>query len=147
MKNALVVILGLGLLAGLFVWMKPASNSPASSAPQAATAAVSGAASSTVPPMPSAPAEPVVQRIELVVKDSKLVSGPEVITVLQGSAVTLRVTTDHHDELHLHGYDLTLQLPTGQPAELSFVADRSGRFEYELHHSHLTLGALEVQPQ
>lgn len=133
MKNVVVILIGLLLLAGLFWWMKPvppAAMAVASPAPQAAV-----------------PAAPAAQLFELVVKDKQLVSGPAVIAVSQGTPVTLRITVDHHDELHLHGYDLTLKLPTATPAELSFVADRSGRFEYELHHAHVDLGALEVQPQ
>ena len=133
MKNVVVILIGLLLLAGLFWWMKPA--------PPAVMAVAS--------PVPQAavPAAPAAQLFELVVKDKQLVSGPAVIAVSQGTPVTLRITVDHHDELHLHGYDLTLKLPTATPAELSFVADRSGRFEYELHHAHVDLGALEVQPQ
>ena len=143
MKNALVAVLGLALLVGLFVWMKPKPPVvavPAVSASTETSAAVDSAAATP-------PIAPPTQRVELVVKDKRLVSGPAVISVMQGTTVTLRITVDHHDELHLHGYDLTLKLPTAEAAELTFVADRSGRFEYELHHSHLTLGALEVQPQ
>ena len=137
MKNVAVILIGLLLLAGLFWWMKPAS------APVPAPAMAVAASA----PQAAVPAAPPAQLFELVVKDKQLLSGPAVISVPQGTPVTLRITVDHHDELHLHGYDLTLKLPTATPAELSFVADRSGRFEYELHHAHIDLGALEVQPQ
>lgn len=139
MKNSAVIFVGLLLLAGLFWWMKPAPPPVVAPAPTAALA--------TSAPQPAVPAAPAAQLFELVVKNKQLVSGPAVISVPQGTPVTLRITVDHHDELHLHGYDLTLKLPTATPAELSFVADRSGRFEYELHHAHVDLGALEVQPQ
>ena len=147
MKNALVLLLGLAVLAGLFVWMKPAP--PPAPAVAAATPAAASAESTdaVAVPQPAAPAAPVPQVFELVVKEKRLASGPQVITVTEGTSVILRITTDHHDELHLHGYDLTLKLPTASTAELSFVADRSGRFEYEMHHSHFTLGVLEVQPR
>lgn len=139
MKNILMILLGLALLAGLFWWMKPAPSVPAPAIAVTATTAVAA-------PAPVASAlQP--QLVELVVKGKQRVSGPAVISVVQGTPVTLRLTVDHHDELHLHGYDLSLKLEADQPAELRFVADRSGRFEYELHHSHLDLGALEVQPQ
>ena len=135
MKNSVVIVAGLLLLAGLFWWMKPAP--PPVLAPTVVVDLLA----------PVQPAAPAAQVFELVVKDKQLVSGPTVISVPQGTPVTLRITVDHHDELHLHGYDLTLKLPTATPAELSFVADKSGRFEYELHHAHIDLGALEVQPQ
>lgn len=142
MKNIVMILVSLALLAGLFWWMKPSQSiAPVAVAPTAATPDAVAA------PVTAAPTSPVPQQFDLVVKDKKLVSGPAVISVPQGTPVTLRITVDHHDELHLHGYDLTLKLPTATVAELSFIADKSGRFEYELHHSHLDLGALEVQPQ
>lgn len=144
MKNIVVILVGLALLAGLFWVMKPAPTAPVAALP---SAALPQQPSNIAAPEPAAAPAPVAQLFELIVQDKKLISGLPVISVLQGTPLTLRITSDHADELHLHGYDLTLTLPKGQPAELSFVADRSGRFEYELHHSHLDLGALEVQPQ
>ena len=145
MKNWLLPLVAVAVLAALFLWMRPAPlpavAAPMPAAPLAATAETQPAA---VPPPPAAP---TAQRFELVVKDKKLISGPAVLSVVQGTPVTLGITVDHHDELHLHGYDLSLKLPTAQRSELSFVADKSGRFEFELHHSHLDLGVLEVQPQ
>lgn len=143
MKNTVLISVGLALLAGLFWWMKPAPPPPAPVAMAPSVVAPDVVA----PPVPTTPASPTAQQFELVVKAQKLVSGPAVISVPQGTPVTLRITVDQHDELHLHGYDLTLKLPADMPIELSFIADKSGRFEYELHHSHLDLGALEVQPQ
>lgn len=143
MRQWLLPLVAVAALAALFVWMRPT--------PLAVTAPVPVAAATAVaqPEAPAPAVSPVAaaQTFELVVQNKALVSGPQVISVLQGTSVTLRITVDHHDELHLHGYDLTLNLPTGQPAALSFVADQSGRFEYELHHSHVDLGVLEVQPR
>ncbi|MGH8528886.1 MAG: hypothetical protein ACRETN_03445 [Nevskiales bacterium] len=127
-KSGLVLILiGAGMLAGLFVLLKPDAQLPAS------------------PPSQAAPAGSA-QVFELIVEQGQRVSGPAVIRVREGTEVKLRVTADQADELHLHGYDLHLHLVAGQPALLSFVADRSGRFEYELHHAHRELGVLEVLP-
>jgi hypothetical protein len=82
--------------------------------------------------------------IELVVRGGRLLSGPDVTRLVQGDKVTLRITSDAADELHVHGYDLHLHLVADKPASLSFTANRSGRFGYELHHAHTDLGALEV---
>lgn len=136
MKNLALVIVALALLAGLFLWLRPAPAVPPA-APAGTTASA----------LPAAATAPVVQVFDLKIKDGKLLSGPERIEVQQGDTLTLRITSDHADELHLHGYDLTLALPAGQAAELRLVADRSGRFEYELHHAHQGLGALEVLPR
>ncbi len=140
MSKWLLPVTTVALLAALFVWMRPAP-------PVVAAVAVTNPVAPEIAAAQSAPMTPAAQTFELVVKDKKLVSGPRVLSVSQGTPVTLRITVDHHDELHLHGYDLTLKLPTAQSAELSFVAAQSGRFEYELHHAHVDLGVLEVQPR
>ena len=41
---------------------------------------------------------------------------------------------------------VTRNLQAGEPATLGFVADKTGRFELELHQAHQTLAALEVHP-
>jgi plastocyanin len=92
----------------------------------------------------SAPAAAV---IEMVVAKGRVVSGPSVVKVTQGDRVRLGVTVDAADELHLHGYNLHLNLKPGQRAQLDFVAGKSGRFTYELHHADLELGAIEVYPR
>ncbi len=138
-KSALLYLgLGLALLAGLFLWLRPA--------PVAAPAPTVLAAVPTAQ-APALPATPTPQVYSLVVSKGRLVSGPGLIQVHAGDAVTLEVTSDQPDELHLHGYDLHLKLLPGEPGRLSFTASHSGRFDYELHHAQLELGALEVLPQ
>lgn len=132
------VALGLALLAALFVWMKPAPETPPSPPAPAPIAAAEPA------PLPAAPAVPVTN--DYVVRGGQRISGPEVIRVKQGEDVHLSVSSDKADELHLHGYDLHLHVHAGEPARLSFKAEHSGRFELELHKSHVELGNLEVMP-
>jgi len=81
------------------------------------------------------------------VAGGRLVSGPALLQVARGTVVRIRIRSDRADELHLHGYDLELRIDANKPAELEFTADMTGRFEYELHRSHLELGALEVRPE
>ena len=63
-----------------------------------------------------------------------------------GQAVTIRISSDVTDELHLHGYDLTVDVEAGGSAELVFVAEIPGIFEVELEESGLLLFELEVGP-
>ena len=107
----------------------------------------------TLPRMPSAatdaaaPASNALRReFDLTVAGGKLVSGPAVIEVVRGTEVTIRIRSDRVDDLHLHGYDLHARIDPDAPAELTFTADKTGRFEFELHQSHVELGALEVRP-
>ncbi len=93
------------------------------------------------------PAEVSPREFDVRVLHGKREAGPSVIKLMQGETVTLRVTSDVSDDLHLHGYDLHLHLKPNEAAALTFVADRTGRFTYELHHARLELGALEVYPR
>jgi hypothetical protein len=124
-------LLSAAVLAALYVWLRPQ--------PDATPRARAPADAANAAPKPSG-------EFELTVAGGKLVSGPAVIRVAQGTRVTIRIRSDRADELHLHGYDLHARIDADEPAELEFEADKSGRFEYELHRSHLELGALEVRP-
>lgn len=123
----ILITAGLACLAGLFLALRPEPGAPAS---QAA--------------LPPEALEPL--RIELRIQQGQRVEGPEMIRVRQGERLSLRVLSDQDDELHLHGYDLRLVLRGNVPAQLDFTAQHSGRFEYELHGAHRTLGTLEVLP-
>ena len=57
------------------------------------------------------------------------------VPVASGDHVTLVITSDVADEVHLHGYDLEAELSPGQPAEITFDATIPGVFEVELHEA------------
>ena len=46
----------------------------------------------------------------LVVKNNVLVSGPQKLQVTEGDAVSITITSDVPEELHLHGYDKSIDL-------------------------------------
>lgn len=73
------------------------------------------------------------------------VEGGGRVSVSLGEEVTIRVTTDTADEVHVHGYDLFADVAPGEPAEVTFVADIPGVFEVELESSHLPLLTLAVE--
>jgi heme/copper-type cytochrome/quinol oxidase subunit 2 len=108
-------------------------------------AANEAVAAPSSPPVDSADAK---RRIwDIVMKNGKRVSEPAVLQVHQGDEVTLRVTSDAPDELHLHGYNLSLQVVPETTATLRFTAKLTGRFPVESHKTEATLGAVEVYPQ
>lgn len=67
------------------------------------------------------------------------------VTVARGSTVTLQVTSDVADEVHLHGYDLRVDVGQGGTATLTFQATLTGVFEVELESRGLQLVQLQVQ--
>ena len=136
-KGLMFFVAGAALLGVLFVAFKPGPPPEPASAP--------GVAAPVAPAPLPAPAGPKV--FELVVEGGKLAAGPAVIKVTEGDEIVVRITTDKADDLHLHGYDVHAHLKPGAATELRLVANRTGRFEYELHKSHVDLGVLEVHPR
>lgn len=140
MKNAwlwsAVALAGLGLL---YAVLKPAPPAPA-----VLPATEAHALQATATPRRGAALR---QEFAMRIADGRLASAPPGLQVLVGTEVTLRLQSDRPDQLHVHGYELSLALGAGVPGSLTFVADRSGRFELEMHEAQLALGALEVLPQ
>ena len=61
-----------------------------------------------------------------------------------GDVVTLRVTSDVADEIHVHGYDIMQDVGAGETAEVTFTADIPGQFEVELEKAGIPLVQLVV---
>ncbi|MEX1043436.1 MAG: hypothetical protein WD020_02240 [Acidimicrobiia bacterium] len=76
--------------------------------------------------------------------EGSTVTGGGRISVPLGETVTLRITSDIADEVHIHGYDLFVDLEAGVTAEVSFAADIPGVVEIETHNSHLVIANLEA---
>jgi FtsP/CotA-like multicopper oxidase with cupredoxin domain len=133
--GALLLVLSAAALAALYLFARPRAPSE----PQPVAAPAIGA---------SQPAPPLADVREFTFEIAGgAVRGPAQLIVTQGERVTLRVRSDAADELHLHGYDISVPLPAGEQVVLKFVASNAGRFELELHRAHLELGALEVHPR
>jgi FtsP/CotA-like multicopper oxidase with cupredoxin domain len=67
------------------------------------------------------------------IKGGKVVGGPPDIKVQKGDHVRIVVSSDAHDDIHLHGYDIEKQVEAGQPAQFNFIANIEGIFEIESH--------------
>lgn len=113
----------------------------------ATTTAEAGAPSTTAAnPEPSTTAvpEPEGTVIDVEVVGGEPVGGAQQVSVDSGEQVTLRITADAPDEVHVHGYELVEPVGPGEPLELSFVADIPGQFEIELHDSGAVLVELAI---
>lgn len=101
-----------------------------------ASEAEDGTSTTTVP-------EPAGTVIEVSVAGGQVDGGGRTAVPL-GDAVTVRVTSDVDDHIHLHGYDVLVDVAAGETAELTFTADIPGVFEVELEESRIPLLELEV---
>jgi hypothetical protein len=114
----------------------PAASSPSSSSSSPASTSASSAAA-------SAPAA-AGQRIEVTVTGGQVTGDTGRVPVSAGEHVTLVVTSDAPDELHVHGYDVGADLAPGTPATVEFDATIPGVFEVELHDAGTLLVSLQV---
>ena len=97
----------------------------------------------------TAPAKPETFRIDI--KGGKPVGGPADIKVKKGDKVTIVVSADAHDDIHLHGYDIEKPVEPGKPATFKFTANIEGIFEIESHVAEDAgreplMGKLTVEP-
>ena len=101
------------------------------------------------PKQVSAPVKqtPSIKTFDLVIKDGKLISGTDTLKVTEKDQVTINITCDCDEELHLHGYNKSVDLEASKSAQLTFSANLTGRFPFELEKSKTELGALEVLPK
>ncbi len=124
-----------------------ASSSTTSAAPSAATspAPTAATAPSTSPAPTSATPSAQGQVVEISVAGGSVTGPKGRVKVDRGSTVTLRVTSDVADEVHLHGYDKSVDVEKGGTATLTFTAGVAGVFEVELEGERLQLVQLQVQ--
>jgi hypothetical protein len=98
------------------------------------------------------------KQFSFAIKQRKLDAVDNTVRVVKGDAVELVFTADEPAELHLHGYDIKLDLKANEPGKIQFNAVIAGRFPLEVHRfgtrtnagrSHITgpLLYVEVLPQ
>lgn len=83
--------------------------------------------------------------IEVTISGGAVDGGVQTRTVKTGAQVTLRVTSDASDVVHIHGYDLRVDVVGGSSADLTFLAKTSGTFVVELEKQHRKVLDLQVQ--
>jgi heme/copper-type cytochrome/quinol oxidase subunit 2 len=110
----------------------------------ATSSATSSSTSWSTSSSAAAPSTASGQRIEVQVAGGQVTGDTGRVPVTAGEEVTLAVTSDVPDELHVHGYDLTAELVPGTPAELTFAATVPGVFEVELHDAGTVLLTIQV---
>jgi heme/copper-type cytochrome/quinol oxidase subunit 2 len=65
--------------------------------------------------------------------------------VSKGSTVTINVTSDSADTVHVHGYEIEKDVVPGTPLVITFTADQTGSFEVETHVIEATIATLNVR--
>jgi len=89
------------------------------------------------------PANKTATTIDVQIQDGAPNGGVQKITVSRGDSVTLVVSGDSNDRVHIHGYDLYVDLNAGS-GSTTFEALIPGVFEIELESSARKLVQLTV---
>lgn len=80
-------------------------------------------------PIPAGTWQPASREVHIAA--SQYEYGPAVISVNKGDRVTIELASaDVVHGLYLDGYDLEITADPGQPARLTFIADKSGVFRF-----------------
>jgi heme/copper-type cytochrome/quinol oxidase subunit 2 len=94
---------------------------------------------------PAEPASPEPKfTVEVTVANGE-VEGPKSVEVKAGEKVSIAVTSDVADHVHVHGYDELVDLVPGKRAVLRFAANIPGVWEVELEDAGKLLFELKVQ--
>lgn len=123
----------------------PATTAPSGTPTTAAGATpttASGATPTTAAPTTTTTAGVV---LSVTVRGGQVVEGASRQRANLNQPVTIRVTSDAADQVHVHGYDEFADVAPGRVGEVTFVANIPGVFEVELEGSHRLLFTMEVR--
>jgi hypothetical protein len=83
--------------------------------------------------------------LAVTVRGGSVVEGGSRQRATLNQPVTVRVTSDVADEVHVHGYNKMFNVAAGQTGEVTFNANIPGVFEVEFEKSKKVLFTLEVR--
>jgi plastocyanin len=91
------------------------------------------------------------QAFKIDIKGGKPAGGVQNIKVKKGDEVTIVVSADAHDVIHIHGVDIEKDVEPGKPATFKFTANIEGIFDIESHVAEDAgrepqMGKLTVEP-
>lgn len=82
----------------------------------------------------------------IVVRNGEPVGGVQHLEFDAGEEIRFKVTSDAAEEIHVHGYDISKNVPAGGTVEFDFPAEIEGIFEAELEELGVQILELQVNP-
>jgi hypothetical protein len=82
----------------------------------------------------------------IVVRDGEPVDGVAELEFSAGEEVRFRVSSDQAEEIHVHGYDISEDVPAGGTVEIAFPAELEGIYEAELEELGVQIAELQINP-
>ncbi|HEV2727692.1 MAG TPA: hypothetical protein VGV34_05315, partial [Solirubrobacterales bacterium] len=74
------------------------------------------------------------------------VGGVQELEFSAGEDIRFRVTSDKAEEIHVHGYDISQDVPAGGTVEFDFPAELEGIYEAELEELGVQIVELRINP-
>ncbi|HOC12317.1 MAG TPA: hypothetical protein PLL50_04530 [Propionicimonas sp.] len=96
-----------------------------------------GASSTSAPPPP--------KQVTITLADGKAEPIAEKVELVKGQHLVLTITSDRADAVHVHGFDVEIEVKAGETVTRDLVMDKVGRFEVESHEPVFTLLQLQIQ--
>ena len=123
-----------------------AGRASSSANPTSAPAVTPSAAPTEPASSPTAAVSPAFDGtvIRVVVRAGKVETAQRVVSVARGTKVRLQVSSDVADEVHVHSYDLSENVPAGGTITIDFVATIPGTVKVELEERELVLVELKT---
>ena len=94
---------------------------------------------------PSTAPTPSVRTITIVLKNGKVSPNGDRVDLDKGEPFVLDITSDRDDEVHVHGFDIEIEVEAGDHVQVPMTADRTGRFEVESHHPEMLIVTLQIR--
>ncbi|MCW3009697.1 MAG: hypothetical protein JWO90_101 [Solirubrobacterales bacterium] len=154
MRNTVIVVIAVAVLAAGFVLAQAGgddgeSTSAGGTTTQATVAPANtveapAASTATAAPEPTPPPEPEVPVVEFA--NGKPKGGVQQLEFEKGEQVRFKVRSDVDDEIHVHGFDEYADVKAGGSVTIAFKARFDGIYEVEMHDTGTQVAALEIQP-
>lgn len=93
---------------------------------------------------PAASVSEPEEQITITLANGKADPNGERVSMDKGTTLVLTITSDHADEVHVHGYDIEIPVTKGATVTKEIVLDQVGRFEVESHEPAFTILQLTV---
>jgi hypothetical protein len=140
-RRLAAVVLPLVLLAGC----GGSDDAADSTSSTTASAAPSLTSSSSTGPETTTTSAEAGRVLQITVAGKQVTPSPGTVELRVGERLSLTVTSDVANELHIHGFEVEKELQPNQAVTVELVGQDRGTFEVETHHPELLLAKITVR--
>ena len=142
-RSGLAAVMSAALIGGLVACGGSSNTGASSSSSGAATSSQSpGSSASANPSQPAA-----APLLNIIIANGQVTPTNAVVQAKVGQSITVQVTSDAPDELHVHSTpDHEFEIAAAPNQTFQFTVDVPGSVDVELHKLDKTVGTIQVGP-